>query len=228
MKRTLSVVLEKEPGALVRIISMITRRRFKIESITVGGCESKYYDRMTIVIINDNRQEQIEGDSVSQLTTQLCRLINILEVKDITFMPAIQRELILIKIKVNKVERTEILDLMKIFRFNILDTSTSVLILEIVGDPGKIMALETLLANYEIIELVRTGKIGLIRDSAVSSNSVIQFPTFLHNRVLKKSHSMIDYGDYYLKEKRKNITSIKNSKNIVLTEYEKYSANNEE
>lgn len=168
MKRTLSVVLEREPGALVRIISMITRRRFKIESITVGGCESKFYDRMTIVIVNDNCQEQLEGDSVSQLTTQLLRLINVLDVKDITFIPSVQRELILLKIIADKTERAEILDLMKIFRFNILDTSSSTLILEIVGEPEKIMAVETLLANYKIIELSRTGKIVLMRDSEIS------------------------------------------------------------
>lgn len=179
MKRTLSVILEKESGALVRVISMINRRRFKLESFTVGGCESKYYDRMTIVIINDIYQEHKEGDSVLQLIKQLRRLINVIEVVDITFTATVQRELVLIKLKANPVERAEILVLMKIFRFKIVDTSTSMLILEITGDPGKIVALEELLRNYEIFELVRTGEIALMRDSSVSSNSVIQFPQLI-------------------------------------------------
>lgn len=204
MKRTLSVVLEKEPGALVRLISMITRRRFRIESITVGGCESKFYDRMTIVIINDNNcQEQIEGNSVSQLITQLLRLLNVLEVKDITFIPSVQRELILLKIKANKTEKAEILDLMKVFRFNILDTSTSTLILEIIGDPGKIVALETLLVNYKIIELVRTGKVVLMRDSEISSNNVLQFPNSSQNNTFKNTRQISEYENYYLDNNRK-------------------------
>jgi len=166
MKRTLSVVLEREPGALVRIISMITRRRFNIESITVGTCESKYYDRMIITIVNDNNQEQREGDSITQLITQLLRLICVLEVKDITFVPSVQRELILVKIKVNKFERAEIIELIKLFKFTIIDISASTLILELAENPEKIIEFERLLENYEIIELVRTGKIGLIKDSS--------------------------------------------------------------
>lgn len=165
MKRTLSVTLEREPGALIRVISMITRRRFNIESIAVGRCESKYYDRMIIVIHNDNNQEQREGDSVTQLMTQLRRLITVLEVNDITFISSVQRELILIKLKANKIERAEILNLIKKFRYAIIDTSPSTLVLEVIEDPEKMIDIETLLVNYEIIELVRTGKIGLVLDS---------------------------------------------------------------
>nr|YP_011007035.1 acetolactate synthase small subunit [Phaeostrophion irregulare]WAM64322.1 acetolactate synthase small subunit [Phaeostrophion irregulare] len=188
MKRTLSVILEKEPGALVRIISMINRRRFKLESFTVGGCESKYYDRLIIVIRNDNYQEQIEGDSVLQLARQLRRLINVLEVIDITFISKVQRELLLIKIKVDRNERSEIVNLMKVFRFKIVDMSPSMIILEISGDPGKINALEEILIGYDIIELIRTGKIGLIRDSLISTNTVTQFP-MLNKRSLAKRYN---------------------------------------
>lgn len=175
MQRTLSLVLEREPGALVRIISMITRRRFNIESITFGACESKYYDRMVITIINDNNQEQREGDSVTQLIAQLLRLINVLEVKDITFVSSVQRELLLVKIKANTFEKSEIIEYIKLFKFNIIEISSSTIILEFAENPEKILEFERFLENYEVIQLVRTGKIGLVKDSINIGKKFIKY-----------------------------------------------------
>ena len=172
MKRTLSVITEKDAGGLVRIISLITRRRFQIESITVGACERNGYNRITIVVIN----QRDGGDSAKQLTRQLRKLINVVNVKDITYLPTVQRELILIKLEVNFQERADILNLVQIFRFKIVDVTDYTLILEITADPGKIIALQKVLEKYKILELIRTGEIGLLRESNVSTASLREYP----------------------------------------------------
>jgi len=172
MKRTLSIITEKDAGGLVRIISLITRRRFQIESITVGACERNGYNRITIVIIN----QRDGGDSAKQLTHQLRKLINIVNVKDITYLPTVQRELILIKLEVNFQERADILNLVHIFRFKIVDVTDYTLILEITADPGKVIALQKVLEKYKILELIRTGEIGLLRESNVSTSSLREYP----------------------------------------------------
>lgn len=172
MKRTLSVIIEKDAGGLVRIISLITRRRFEIESITVGACERHGYNRITVVVIN----QRDGGDSAKQLTRQLRKLINVVNVMDITYLPIVQRELILIKLEVNFQERADILNLVQIFRFKIIDVTDYTLILEITADPGKVIALQKVLEKYKILELIRTGEIGLLRESNVSTTSLREYP----------------------------------------------------
>ena len=127
MKRTISVLVEKDAGGLVRIISLLTRRRFQIESITMAACERKCYERITIVVIN-----QSDGsDAASQLTKQIKKLINVVNAQDITYLPLLQRELVLIKLQVSVIEREEIINLAEIFRFKITDITESTLILEV-------------------------------------------------------------------------------------------------
>lgn len=174
MKRTISVLVEKDTGGLVRIISLLTRRRFHIESITMAACERNGYERITIVLLN-----QSDGvDAGKQVTKQIKKLINVVHVKDITYLPLVERELILIKLQVNLIERAEISNLAQIFRFKITDITESTLILEITSDPGKIAALEKILENYTILELSRTGGIALVRESSVSTLSLKEYPEF--------------------------------------------------
>ena len=174
MERTISVLVEKDPGGLVRIISLLTRRRFHLKSITLSPCERKGYERMIIVVIN-----QSDGvDAGKQLTKQIRKLINVVNVQDITYLPLIERELVLIKLKVNLIERTEILNLAQIFRFKITDVADSTLILVVTADPGKIAALEKVLEKYNILQVVRTGRIALIRESRVSTSSLKEYPGF--------------------------------------------------
>lgn len=174
MKRTISVLVEKDTGGLVRIISLLTRRRFHIESITMAACERNGYERITLVLLN-----QSDGvDAGKQVTKQIKKLINVVHVKDITYLPLVERELILIKLQVNLIERAEISNLAQIFRFKITDITESTLILEITSDPGKIAALEKILENYTILELSRTGGIALVRESSVSTLSLKEYPEF--------------------------------------------------
>lgn len=174
MKKIISVLVEKDTGGLVRIVSLLTRRRFHIESITMAACERKSYERITIILIN-----QSDGvDGGQQLVKQIKKLLNVVNAKDITSLPLIERELLLIKLQVNLIERAEISNLAQIFRFKITDITDSTIILEVTADQGKVAALEKILEKYNILELSRTGGIALIRESRVSSFSLREYPEF--------------------------------------------------
>nr|YP_011006613.1 acetolactate synthase small subunit [Halosiphon tomentosus]WAM63758.1 acetolactate synthase small subunit [Halosiphon tomentosus] len=172
MKRTVSVLAEKDTGGLARIVSLLTRRRFQIESITMAACERKHYERIIIVLINQSDGE----DASSQLTRQLKKLLNVVNVQDITYLPSVKRELILIKLQVNLIERAEILNLVQIFRLKIIDLTDGSLIIEVTADPGKAVALQKAFENYKVLELVRTGEIALTRESLVDTSSLNKFP----------------------------------------------------
>ena len=171
MKHTLSVLVEDEAGVLSRISGLFARRGFNIESLAVGPAEKPRISRITMIVLGDNR-------TIEQLTKQLYKLVNILKVEDITNIPCVERELVLIKIKANPTNRSSILEIAKIFRAKIVDMACDYLILEVTGDPGKMVAIEKLLREYGIVEIARTGKISLIRASKVNTE-------FLKNTLYK-------------------------------------------
>nr|YP_011005072.1 acetolactate synthase small subunit [Analipus japonicus]WAM61935.1 acetolactate synthase small subunit [Analipus japonicus] len=160
MKKTISVLVEKDSGGLARIISLLTRRRFLIDSITIGRCEREYFERLMIVVIDENDG----NDSALQLTKQLRKLLNVIEVQDISDCESVRRELLLIKIQANFTERTEILNLAKILGFRIIDIGELTISLEATSDPQEITLLQKELKSYKILELFRTGEIALTRE----------------------------------------------------------------
>ncbi len=162
MKHTLSVLVEDEAGVLSRIAGLFARRGFNIESLAVGPTEQNGISRITMVVPGDNR-------TIEQLTKQLYKLINILKVHDVTNIPSVERELMLLKIHASKQFRSDILEIVNIFRAHVVDIAKTFLILEVTGDPGKIVALEQLLSQYGIVEIARTGKISLIRTSNINT-----------------------------------------------------------
>lgn len=162
MKHTLSVLVEDEAGVLCRIAGLFARRGFNIESLAVGPAEEPGISRITMIVPGDNR-------TIEQLTKQLYKLINILKVQDITNIPSVERELVLIKVHADPKQRSEILDIAKIFRANIVDVSSNSITIEITGDSGKMLVVEKLLSDYGITEIARTGKISLIRESNIST-----------------------------------------------------------
>ncbi|CAM9092584.1 unnamed protein product [Discosporangium mesarthrocarpum] len=164
MRRTLCILIQEEPGILARIVSLITRKRFKFESMVVSSTERVGITRITIVVIQ-------KGDTAGQLTKQLKKLINVLSITDITDIPCVERELLLLKIAINSSQRTDLLNIINIFKCKIVDFAEEFVILEITANPGKIIALQKLLSKYETVELARTGKIALIRESGVDSES---------------------------------------------------------
>lgn len=162
MKHTLSVLVEDEAGVLSRIAGLFARRGFNIESLAVGPAEQLGISRITMVVPGDDRV-------IEQLTKQLYKLINVIKVQDITETPCVERELMLLKVNANSNNRPEIVELAQIFRARVVDVAEDSLIIEVVGDPGKMVAIVQVLAKFGIREISRTGKIALTRESGVNT-----------------------------------------------------------
>ena len=113
----------------------------------------------------------VPGDDriIEQLTKQLYKLVNVLKVQDITEIPCVERELMLLKVNANSSNRSEIIELSQIFRARIVDVAEDSLTLEVVGDPGKMVAIVQVLQKFGLREIARTGKISLTRESGVNT-----------------------------------------------------------
>lgn len=162
MKHTLSVLVEDEAGVLTRIAGLFARRGFNIESLAVGPAEQIGVSRITMVVPGDDR-------SIEQLTKQLYKLINVLKVQDITEVPCVERELMLLKVNAAASLRSEIVEIVQIFRAKVVDVSEESLTIEVAGDPGKMVAIVQMLNKFGIQEIARTGKIALTRESRVNT-----------------------------------------------------------
>ena len=162
MKHTLSVLVEDESGALSRISGLFARRGFNIDSLAVGPAETRGISRLTMVVEGDDQ-------TLQQMTKQLNKLFNVLGVADLSNLAAVERELMLLKVSSKGETRGKILELVQVFRAKVVDVSDIALTLEVVGDPGKLVALEKLLEPYGILEIARTGKIALKRSSGVNT-----------------------------------------------------------
>lgn len=162
MKHTISVLVEDEAGVLTRIAGLFARRGFNIESLAVGPAEQGGISRITMVVPGDE-------DTIEQLTKQLHKLINVIKVTDITSIPCVERELMLVKVSANPHVRGEVLQIAQIFRARTVDISDDSLTLEVVGDPGKMVAIISMLNKFGIKEIARTGKIALVRESGVNT-----------------------------------------------------------
>ena len=162
MKHTLSVLVQDESGVLTRIAGLFARRGFNIESLAVGPAEQAGISRITMVVPGDDRV-------IEQLAKQLYKLINVLTVDDITETPSVERELMLIKVTASSENRAEVVGLAQLFRARVVDVSEKALTLEVVGDPGKLLAIEKMLHPFGIQEIARTGKIALTRASGVNT-----------------------------------------------------------
>jgi acetolactate synthase-1/3 small subunit len=134
MKHTLSVLVENESGVLTRIAGLFARRGFNIESLSVGPAEQKNISRITMVVPGDDK-------TIEQLTKQLYKLINVRKVQDITTLPNVGRELMLLKVRFTEETRTEIMDIAKVFNARIVDLASKCLTIEVTGEPEKILAL---------------------------------------------------------------------------------------
>ena len=166
MKHTLSVLVENESGVLTRIAGLFARRGFNIESLSVGPAEQKNISRITMVVPGDDK-------TIEQLTKQLYKLINVRKVQDITTLPNVGRELMLLKVRFTEETRTEIMDIAKVFKARIVDLASKCLTIEVTGEPEKILALEQLLQKFGILEIAKTGKIALLRHN--TQTSTIQY-----------------------------------------------------
>lgn len=157
-KHTLVALVEDKPGVLNRIASLFRRRAFNIQSLAVGSSEQPGLSRMTAVVVGDSAQ-------LEQVRKQLEKLINVVKVSDITEEDMVTRELALIKVKASASTRSEIMQIVDIFRANIVDVAPGSLTVEVTGDEDKVNSLLGLLRDFGIKEVSRTGRIALTRGS---------------------------------------------------------------
>lgn len=155
-KHTLSVLVENHPGVLSRVAGLFSRRGFNIDSLAVGVTENKDISRMTIIVDGDDY-------TVEQVSKQLNKLIDIIKIKQLEKGEAVSRELALIKVTATATTRAEIIQIVEIFRANIVDVSKNTLTIEISGGTDKVAALEDMLRGFGIKEIVRTGTIAIER-----------------------------------------------------------------
>jgi len=162
MKKTLSITVYNESGVLTRISTVFSSRGFNIDSIAVGPTENNGISKIILVIPGDYQ-------TIEQITKQLNKLIQVIEVKDISNRACVERELMLVKVKSSATTRSEILEIVQIFRAKVVDISDISITIEVTGDPGKIITIQQLLKHYQIIEIVRTGKISIERELGINT-----------------------------------------------------------
>ena len=155
-KHTLVALVEDKPGVLNRVASLFRRRAFNIQSLAVGHSEQPGLSRMTVVVSGDSAV-------VEQVRKQLDKLINVIRVSDITEEDIVARELALIKVNATASTRSEIMQIVDIFRANIVDVSSDSVTVEVTGDEDKVKSLLELLRGFGIKEVTRTGRVALTR-----------------------------------------------------------------
>ena len=160
MKHNIAVIVENKSGVLTRIAGLFSRRSFNIDSLSVGATDNPEYSRMTITVQGDR-------DVLEQVIKQLSKLINVIRVTELDPSESLERELAVIKVSVDRENRSEIMQIVNIFRARIIDVSQRSMIIEVTGDEEKVDAIIQLLRQFGIKELARTGKVSMIRGARV-------------------------------------------------------------
>ena len=164
MKHTIVAKVADQPGVLNRVASLFRRRAFNIESLTVGGSEAKDFSRMTLVVDTARSPAHL-------VAANLRKLVPVVEVTDVTHMPTVDRDLALIRVRSQAAERAEIASLVDIFRGRIVDVGQDSVIVEVTGDLEKVDGLVELLKPRGILEMVRTGKVAMLRGIATNGDA---------------------------------------------------------
>jgi acetolactate synthase-1/3 small subunit len=156
VKHTIAVIVENKSGVLTRVAGLFSRRAFNIDSLSVGATDNPDYSRMTLTV--KGGEEVLE-----QVIKQLSKLINVIRVSELNPDESVERELAIIKVNADRENRSEIMQVVDIFRAKIIDVSARSMIVEITGDEEKINAIVQLLRQYGIKEMARTGKVSMAR-----------------------------------------------------------------
>jgi acetolactate synthase-1/3 small subunit len=158
---TLSVYVSNKPGALARIAQVFARRGFNIESLVVSPAVDGHFSRMTITCSGD-------PEGLDQIIKQVMKLIDVMHCIDHTYDKSVMKEMGLIKIAVDAEGRSEALQIAEHFGCKTVDLTPDSMILQVVGDPAKINALEEMIQKFRIVELVRTGKVVMSRGQEIT------------------------------------------------------------
>jgi acetolactate synthase-1/3 small subunit len=153
---TISVLVEDKPGVLTRVAGLFAARGFNIDSLAVGPTSDDGLSRMTIVV-------QVDRKPLEQITKQLNKLVNVIKIVEHDPGEAVERELMLVKVRAAGDDRRSVMEIAAVFRATVVDVTRSTLTLEATGKPEKLEALLSLLADFGVIELSRTGRIALAR-----------------------------------------------------------------
>lgn len=156
-KYLLAVLVDNKPGVLTHVSGLISRRAFNIESISAGYTEDPDVTRINIVVSVESEAE------LGQVVSQLQKLIDVIKIVNLSQVPSIERELVLIKVAATKENRADIATVVDIFRANIVDVHPEDVVIELTGTQGKIDSFCQILEEYGIIEIARTGSIALSR-----------------------------------------------------------------
>jgi acetolactate synthase-1/3 small subunit len=156
MQHTLVAHMENKPGVLNRVSGLFRRRNYNIEALSVGHSETPGISRMTIVVNGDNR-------IVEQVVKQLCKLVNVTDVVDVSDQPSVIRELALIKVEARPGTRMEIIELTKVFHGRVVDVGSEAMTVEVTGPEERVNSLVRLLQPFGIRELARTGRMAMVR-----------------------------------------------------------------
>ena len=162
-RHTITALVEDKPGVLNRVASMFRRRGFNISSLAVGNSEIPNLSRMTFVVEGDSR-------TVEQVTKHLHKLIDVIKVSDISEDNAVARELALMRVQTTSQTRSDVMQIVDLFRAHVIDVSSDSLIVEVVGDEEKVDALQNLLGPYGVLEVMRTGIVAMTRGMDTNSS----------------------------------------------------------
>ncbi|MGV8882834.1 MAG: acetolactate synthase small subunit [Rhodoglobus sp.] len=158
MSHVLSLLVEDKPGLLTRVAGLFARRGFNIESLAVGKSEIEGLSRITVVV-------DVEELPLEQVTKQLNKLINVIKIVELDVSQAVTREHMLIKVRVDNVTRSQVLEAVNLFRARVVDVATDALVIETTGDSGKIQAFLRVLEPYGIKEIAQSGLLAIGRGS---------------------------------------------------------------
>ena len=152
----LSLLVEDKPGLLTRVAGLFARRGFNIESLAVGHSEIEGLSRITVVV-------DVEELPLEQVTKQLNKLINVIKIVELDPNQSVQREHLLIKVRVDNATRSQVLEAVNLFRARVVDVSTDALVIEVTGDSGKTTAFLKVLEPYGIKEIAQSGLLAIGR-----------------------------------------------------------------
>ena len=163
--RTFVVLVEDKPGVLDRVASLFRRRAYNIESLAVGRTDKPGVSHITVVMDADNRTARL-------VESNLYKLLNVLDVQDVSNAPSVTRDLALIKVRAGHDRRAEVLQVAEVFRARVVDVSPEALIFEITGTEDKINSLVDVLRPFGILGLARTGRVAMVRATTEEVSSL--------------------------------------------------------
>lgn len=158
IKHTISVLVENHFGVLARVSALFSARGYNIDSLCVGETEDPSVSRMTVVVHGDD-------NVIDQIMKQLNKLVDTIEVADLTSSDFVERELVMIKVDAPPEKRTEVMEIVSIFRAKIVDVGAGSLVVQVTGSEGKVDALIDMMRPFGILELARTGEIAIQRSA---------------------------------------------------------------